>query len=443
LPGSAFVIGFGRTGRSLAQVLVARGVAIVAMDDRPDDAGRAFAKRLGIDLRIAPDTEELAELAALSDLVVVSPGVPPSHPIFEVAPRETLVSEIELAYRLLDVPIVAITGTNGKTTVTALVAEMLQASDVNARPLGNIGLPLIEALGDRSLEVAVVEVSSFQLAYTEQFAPRVGTWLNFAEDHLDWHRDLAEYREAKARIWAAQDENSIAVANADDETVMSVAPRVHGTLVTFGSTTGDYHLEGEHLVGPTGALMPTSALARDLPHDRLNALAALATAHAAGASLKASATVLSSWQIPPHRVELVARAGGVEYYDDSKATTPSAVIAALGGFRSVVLIAGGRNKGLDLSAIRHFADRASDLEIRAVVAIGESSAEIKQAFAPRYVVTEAHSMAEAVSQAARSARAGDAVLLSPGCASFDWYRSYEERGEDFKKTVLETLGEHA
>lgn len=450
------VVGFARTGAAVARVLAPRGCEVVAVDDAPSTAARRAARDLGVELFANPAEAELGALAAQADLVVVSPGVPPTHPVMALAPPGTVVSEIELAYRLGGPPIAAVTGTNGKTTVTSLVAAMLAESGIAARAAGNIGYPLVEAMVEAGLDVVVAEVSSFQLALTSTFRPVVGAWLNLAEDHLDWHGDLASYAAAKERIWANQDVSDVAVANAEDAEVASRARRVRSRLVTFGLDTGDFRCAGDGLVGPGGAVLARRAdLVRDLPHDRANALAALAVATSLGADPLACARALASQGPLPHRVELVGRVDGVDYYDDSKATTPSAVLAALAGFTSVVLVAGGRNKGLDLGAIpahlRRLAgedpgpgdagdDRARPValggtRLRAVVAIGESAPDIERAFAPDWPVVVAASMDEAVAAAAGLARDGDAVLLSPGCASFDWYGSYEERGADFARAV--------
>jgi UDP-N-acetylmuramoylalanine--D-glutamate ligase len=301
--------------------------------------------------------------------------------------------------------------------------------------VGNIGEPFIGIVDDPTVVLAVCEVSSFQLAYTETFQPFVGTWLNLAEDHLDWHHDVAEYTAAKSRIWAAQTSADVAVANFEDPVVMDEAARYSGRLITFGRSGADYSIVDDHLTGPGGEdFGEVQRLPRQFPHDQLNALAAIATAHQAGASVEACAEVVAQPMTLPHRVELVGSIDDVSFYDDSKATTPSAVIAALHGFSSVVLIAGGKNKGLDLGAIPRDVAAAKTTSLRAVVAIGEAGAEVESAFVG-YQVVPATSMEQAVDVAAGLAQPGDAVLLSPGCASFDWYGSYEERGEDFARIV--------
>ncbi|HUZ20844.1 MAG TPA: UDP-N-acetylmuramoyl-L-alanine--D-glutamate ligase [Acidimicrobiales bacterium] len=435
IPQRALVVGFARTGQAVARVLGELGVSVVALDDHPPVGASARAGALGVELVERPSPELVGRLGADAELVVVSPGVPPGHPVFAATGPVRPVSEIELAYRLAEVPIVAVTGTNGKTTVASLVAEMLVASGVSAAAAGNIGYPLVEAVRRPGLEVVVAEVSSFQLALIETFRPSVATWLNLAEDHLDWHGDLDHYVRSKARIWANQEADDVAVANAEDPVVAEAARAARGRVLTFGLAVGDYRRDGGRLVGPDGReLVSIAELSRDLPHDVTNALAALATAVAAGATADGCTTALRNAKPLAHRVELVGRVGDVAYYDDSKATTPSAVAAALAGFEAVVLIAGGRNKGLDLGALRRGAEAGGARRVRAVVAIGEAAAEVAAAF-DGYTVVGADSMQAAAAEAQRLARPGDAVLLSPGCASFDWYASYEERGQDFVRAV--------
>jgi UDP-N-acetylmuramoylalanine--D-glutamate ligase len=326
------------------------------------------------------------------------------------------------------IPIVAVTGTNGKTTVTTMIAAMLVESGVRAVAGGNIGLPLIEAV-QQPVDVVVAEVSSFQLQYTDTFRPDVAVWLNFAEDHLDWHPTLDDYAEAKARIW--RNGCRVAVVNGEDPVVMRYAP---DGAQTFGlSGVEDWTARGNELVGPGGMVLGSIGdLPRALPHDVANGLAASAASIGAGASADACRTVLRTFQGLPHRVQLVSDAGGVRWYDDSKATTPASVVAALRGFDSVVLIAGGRNKGLDMGALTEGADR-----IRRVVAIGDAADEVAKAFKGVRPVETASSMREAVALARAAAQPGDAVLLSPGCASFDWYTNYAERGDDFARIVRE------
>ncbi len=444
-PGRALVVGLGVAGEAAARRLGERGWSVEVVEDQPGPPSRLRSEALaarGVVTHERPDRAALAELVAGADLVVPSPPVPPTHPAITAALAGGVAvwSEFELAARWSTLPLVAITGTNGKTTVTTLVEHMLAASGLRTVSAGNNDLPLVDALaGEAELDVIVVEASSFRLQFTERFCPAVATWLNHAEDHLDWHPSMEHYASAKARVWAAQGPDQVAVANAEDAVVSASASTVRSRVVTFGLRTGDWRVEDDRLVMPGGhTLMRVGALWRSLPHDLANALAAAATALAAGASVDAVLATLRSFRGLAHRLSLVAEHQGVSWYDDSKATDPHAAATAVAGFASVVLIAGGRNKGLDLSALARVADR-----IRAVVAIGEAAGEVERAFAGLAPVTVAASMGDAVAAARSAARPGDAVLLSPGCASFDWYSSYAERGEDFARAVIDLIGVRA
>jgi len=490
-PRRALVIGYGLSGRACARWLAVKGWQVVVLEDDPVVGSAASGAGLppGASVEVAPGPARSAELASQADLVVPSPGVPVCHPSLVAALDRgaPVLSEVELAWAELVArragataapaspassvaagayPLVAVTGTNGKTTVTQLVTAMLSASGLNAVAAGNIGYPLVEAVGNlgapagqgvagqgvagpRPGTVVVAEVSSFQLEYTRDFRPDVSCWLNFAPDHLDWHPSLAHYARAKARIWANQGAGSTIVVNAQDPVVteaLAAAP-AGARVVTFGTAgTGTaaplapaepaWLARPEGVEGPGGFSLKAGELRRAFPHDLANIAAAAAVAVAAGATTHGCLAGARAAVVPPHRVELVGERGGVAWYDDSKATTPASVRAAVLGFTSVVLIAGGHNKGLDLSDLVMTVP-----PVRSVVAIGESAAEVAKAFAGTVPVREARSMPEAVALASRLARPGDAVLLSPGCASFDWYSSYVERGEHFTALVRRALEE--
>lgn len=424
-PGTAVVVGFGVTGRAVVTHLVNAGWKVTVVENSPTEALTVEVEACGA--KVGP-----VDAIAAADLVVPSPGVDPTHPAYARA-REAgvmVMSEVELAWQAAPSKrLVAVTGTNGKTTVVTLIEAMLSASGTRALAAGNIGLPLIAAV-NQDVDVVVAEVSSFQLAYTLAFHPEIAVWLNLAPDHLDWHVDMEDYAAAKRRIWANQGASDIAVVNRDDRAVMAAAVDAPGELVTFGAGPADWSIVNENLHGPMGDVMAVADLPRSFPHDLSNVLAAMAAAAAAGASPAACAAGAAALGRLPHRVQFVGEAGGVKYYDDSKATTPASVHAALLGFESVVLIAGGRNKGLDLRLLAVEGKR-----LRAVVAIGEAAREVQAAFAGTTPVTVAESMREAVRQAAAAALPGDVVLLSPACASYDWYRSYVERGDDFVRNV--------
>ena len=430
------LVGFAVTNRAVCAQLVERGHSVVAVDDAPDDQARRHAAELGVDLLEQPGPEEWPSLAADARAMVPTPGLPESHPSLRAAAAAStpVVSEFDLAQRWDDRSTLAVTGTNGKTTVTLLTAAMLEASGIPVGVAGNTETPLVEAIRDHRPAAFVVEASSFRLGHSRCYRPSVGAWLNFAPDHLDVHASLASYRAAKAALWIRADEHATSVVNRDDPVVVAHAPE-QGRVVTFGLDDGDFRVSGGALWAWSEKLADTVELRRSQPHELSNCLAAAAVAMAGGAHREGVRAALLAWTGLPHRVVLVAEHDGVRFIDDSKATTPHAVRAAVRSVGRAVLIAGGRNKGLDLKPMAEAADG-----LRSVVAIGEAAFEVQQVFAGRCPVAAAESMEEAVRAAAEVARPGDAVLLSPGCASFDWYGSYAERGDHFSLLVRELIG---
>ncbi len=417
---------------------MARRYHVTAADDRPSAEGVEVARELGIDLYEAPSVGKVERLVERADVVVPSPGIPEHHPLIVSAQRlgVPLRTEIDLAYEWESEragggrPMLAVTGTDGKTTTTLLATSMLDGSGVSAVACGNTETPLVSAL-DTDVEAFVVECTSFRLAWTSCFRPVGAAWLNLAEDHLDWHASMDTYSAAKSRIWLHQQPFDAAIGFIDDPVVMDHLESAPGRHVTFGASGADYHVAGGWLVGPQGRLAEVASLRRRLPHDVTNALAAAALVLEPGlATVDGVAAALAAFEGPHHRIELVADEAGVAYYDDSKATTPHAAVTAVRSFDRVVLLAGGRNKGLDLTALAAAPDR-----MRAVIAMGEAAAEVEAAFAGICPVVTAASMDDAVRAAGALAVAGDVVLLSPGCASFDWYQGYAERGDDFARAV--------
>lgn len=427
------VVGFGLHGQAVSQALTRRNVSVVVVDDRPSEAAQAIAAEQGVDIIVAPDRERLAELVDAAALFCPTPGLPESHVVFELAQAKALpvVGEFDLAGHWDDRTIVAITGTNGKTTVTTLVMLMLRASNVRAVEAGNTDVALVSAIDDSEIQVFVVEASSFRLGHSSTFRPAVGTWLNFDPDHLDVHATLQDYEDAKASIWAHQTEADVAVANAEDAVVMG---RLTGEAqaITFGLDSGDNRLIDGQLVVNGEPILAAGDMFRSLPHDITNALAAATTALAAGATVAGVQETLRTFEGLAHRVEFVGEANELRWYDDSKATTPHAVVAAVGGFDSVVLLAGGKNKGIDLGSMAQVTDR-----LRAVVAIGAAADEVIEVFSGSVPVERAASMEEAVDKAAGLGEPGDVILLSPGCASYDWYKNYGERGDHFTALARE------
>ena len=434
----AFVllVGYAVTNRAVCAQLTERGHSVVVVDDAPDGQARSHAAALGVELLERPDQQVWADLVAGVQVIVPTPGLPELHPSLRAAAASgtPVVSEFDLAQRWDPRPLLAVTGTNGKTTVVLLAAAMLKASGIAVSVAGNTETPLVEAIRDERPSAFMVEASSFRLGHSRCFRPTVGAWLNFAADHLDVHASLDSYLTAKASLWSRADEQTTAVVNLDDPVVATHTP-AQGRIVSFGLDEGDFRASGGFLWAWSEKLAGISELHRSQPYELSNYLAAAAVAMAGGAHREGVAAALRAWTGLPHRMTLVAQQKGVCFYDDSKATTPHAVRAAAQSVGPAILIAGGRNKGLDLSPMADVADR-----LRSVVAIGEAAPEIERVFAGRCPVTTAGSMEEAVGMAAGAARAGDAVLLSPGCASFDWYDSYAERGDHFTQVVHGLIG---
>jgi UDP-N-acetylmuramoylalanine--D-glutamate ligase len=436
------VIGLAETGIAVARRLRAEGDGVVVIEDAPATSERYRARvdelaRLGADLVEAPDDARTQSLVASADLVVPSPLVRPTHAAILAAQAAGIPvrSEIDLAAERASMPIVAVTGTNGKTTVTSMVAAMLEASGRRAVAAGNIGRPLLDAVSD-DVDVIAAEVSSFQLAFAPTFRPRIAVLLAVTPDHLDWHGSFDAYVAAKAQISAAQRDDDLLVYDADDARARAIAEhapaRTQGVSVR-ADAEGCFRVVDDDLVFPDGhVLAPIASMRRALLHDRTNALAAAAAALDAGASVDGVRATLASYETMRHRVELVGEAIGVQWYDDSKATNPDAAVRAVASFDSVVLLAGGRNKGLDLSVLA-----TATPHLRAVVAFGEAAPEVAAAFAGRAKVVTATTMHDAVAAARDLARSGDVVLLSPACASFDAYESYAARGDDFAAEVRE------
>lgn len=431
------VLGLGISGRSAARFCALRGAHVVAADERPtrplESRGELPA---GVELRLGAPFPDPAGF----DLVVPSPGVPAAR--WRERARVAW-GDLELAWRALSAPIVAITGTNGKSTTTRLVEAMLRSAGIRARAAGNLGTPALDLVGE-PLDAVVLEVSSFQLEATEGFRPRVAVVLNVTPDHLDRHGSVAAYAATKARILARQEPSDAAVLSADDPIVAAMAAGTRARVVPFSTRGALEH--GACLDAGTAWLRepgrPPLRVPLDAPHlsgahNRENALAALAAAWTFGADPLRAAAALASFEGLPHRAETVATVRGVLYVNDSKGTNPGAACRALEGFaRPLVWIAGGRDKGLDFSELAASAQG----RVRAAVLIGEAADKLAAALEGRVPVHRATAIDEAVRRAAELARPGDVVLLSPACASQDQFRDFEDRGERFRDAVVALAG---
>lgn len=449
----ALVIGLGHSGISAALALTAAGVEVVAVERRQaaDEAKKLSAAGVK-EVMLGVDSSSAAELVTSVNLVVPSPGVPERAAVLLRAREEGLPiwSEPEVGWRLAPRRLVAITGTNGKTSVTELVTAMLKAAGVEAIACGNIGLPFTTAANASPTDATLVaELSSFQLRFTDRLRPEIGVLLNLAPDHLDWHGDFAAYAAAKGRLWQAQRGQDWAVGNAEDlaasALVRTAAPgRVAWTSARKVPEVG-VGVAGRQLVArlPSheGPLLRLPDVPAPAPHHNDNLAAAAAAALLAGAEAAAVAEAARKFRPGRHRLEVVALGGGVTWVDDSKATNPHAAAAALRAFRgppvpgtrSLVWIAGGQAKGVDLAPLGPELDA-----VRHAVFLGEAAEQLAEVAKTRNLpVSYADSVEEAVAVAARVAVAGDTVLLSPACASLDQFHDYAERGERFAAAALQ------
>ncbi len=418
------VLGMGRSGAAALELLLRNGARVSAYDRDP----AALA-----DLPAAASRIDQAELPEFSDYdaVIASPG-------FALSSAQELMPEVDLAAEFLDLPIVGVTGTNGKSTVTVMIGEMLRASGLETGVGGNLGTPLCTFVDRPELECLVAELSSFQLEHACKLRVRVAVLTNLAPDHLDRHESYEAYGAAKARLAELQGPDDTLVANLDDswaEQVARSAPaRSFGFSERRALDQGAFVDDSALVVVRDGAVRVRVALAALSSAARAplaNALAACAAAVAMEAEPEAIAGVLASFRGLPHRVSEVCIRNGVRYVDDSKATNPAAAVASLGAQEApVVWIAGGRNKGLEFSPLVPAASRA-----RAVVVYGESAIELARTFAGTTDVVTSCKLESAVREAAARAQPGDVVLLAPACASHDQFRSYEERGDRFAKLV--------
>lgn len=450
-PRKVAVLGLGRSGEAVVSWALARRasgdeIECAAFVEYDDAAAREAAERLRA-LGVRVETGVAALPPEGWDLVVISPGIAPHRPL-AVSARASgvpVISELELAYRVAVAPFVAITGTNGKTTTTALITHLLREAGHPAESVGNIGSPAIAAAAEMGVAgVLVAECSSFQLSSVESLRPRVSVLLNITPDHIDWHGSLDAYESDKARVFENQGAGDTAVVDIDDPGSARWADVVEARGVRVcrvsrerrtpgGASVVDGVLTADTPACTVALVRPDELLIRG-EHNLSNALAAGAAALAMGAAPEDVRRGLRTFQPIEHRLEPVATIAGVEYVNDSKATNPDAVLKALTAFedRPVVLLLGGSRKGND------FHDLARACAQRGVLAIayGQSGPEIEQALVDECAPFEtAAGMAEALERAVRLAVEGGVVLLSPACASFDEFANYEERGRAFKRLV--------
>ncbi len=437
------VIGLGRSGLAAARLAASHGAHVTLTDARSADAlGRRAveAKELGIDLHLDGTPQALAENA---ELVVLSPGVPPQTALVRRARRIGLPvwGEIELAARFCRNRVVGVTGSNGKSTVTTMIAEMIEPTGSLAGVGGNLETPFAELLGDDDpSSIYVLELSSFQLETAETLNPEVAVILNLSPDHLDRYDSYDSYARAKARLLELQSPAAYTILNADDLDSRRFEGSVRGKLHRF-STQDEVDrgafLAGSRLVLRTHhgeeTLLDRSEMTLPGDHNVANALAASLAARLTGCPAETIAEALRTYRALPHRLEYVAAVDGVKFFNDSKATNPASTARALTSFEpgKVHLILGGKDKGSDWSSlVPLIRERA-----RRVLLVGQCRAQLAELLEGEIPLLDCETVAKAVETSLLGAGTGDVVLLSPGCASFDQYSNFEERGDDFRESV--------
>lgn len=433
-----FVLGLGATGLSIARYLKRHDRDATWFDTRESPPGIDALRELFPDARVLLGETELPDSV---QRIIASPGIADTHPLLAEARRANLeiISDIELFAREAPAPFIAVTGTNGKSTVTTLIYHMCRAAGLDVCAGGNLGEPALDLLDREPPDIYVLELSSFQLQRTATLPATVSVLLNVSPDHLDWHTDEAEYRRAKYRIYR---EAKAGVWNRADETAYAHVEHLEHQR-SFGLDVpgeGQYGIreedDGCFLARGETLLLSVRDLALFGRHNQANALAALAAGELAGLPMPAMLQVLAEFPGLPHRMQLVGRKGSVDYVNDSKATNVAAAVASIGSVDGmIVLIAGGVGKGGDFSELA----AACETRLRGAVLIGADAAKIADALGPMQALRYADNMQDAVRSAASLAEAGDTVLLAPACASLDQYANYMARGDAFAAAVREIL----
>lgn len=446
------VVGFGESGYASARVLSDTGAQVKVVDKEASPALLDKASELsplGVEVSLGVD---FPPDMPTYDMVVTSPGVPQCSEVLQKARGVGIpvISELELGYRLVDGDIVAVTGTNGKTTTVSIIEAILVRAGMRAFACGNIGKPLVGMFGRTNPgDILVVEVSSFQLANIDKFRAPIALALNLAEDHLDWHRDMDEYREAKMRLIENTETDDFFIYNRDDQFTRDMAAKAISRKISFGlgqSNQGMFLRGDVVFAGPpfdAGEVFKVSELSLVGLHNISNAMAAAAAALCLEVNPTLIREALHDFKGMEHRLEFVDKVDGVSFYNDSKATNPHAAIQAMRSFEEpMILIMGGRNKGLDLTNLAvEVLSGISASKIKGVVLLGESGTEILSALGKSKeniasdITYLASDIFDAVKVASEMARGSGIVLFAPACASFDMFSNYEERGEAFKESV--------
>jgi len=445
---TVLVAGAGRSGLAATRFLIGRGAHVILTDSKD---GAALENTVSALTDSIPDPGMLKlelgghrpEIFEQCDMAVVSPGVPLTLPEFELCRKAgiPIIAEIELAYRHLRGRIIGITGSNGKTTTTTLVAKLLTGSGMTAKAAGNIGLPLIDFVPDSAPEdIYAVELSSFQLEGIRDFRPWIASVLNLTHDHMNRYNGYEDYVTAKRRIFMNQENTDFAVLNADDAGTADLGAELNAKPVMFSRLKDIRYgafVRNERVIfrdpGGERSLFPVSAIRLKGLHNLENVLAACAMAILAGASADSLEKTIQEFEGVEHRIEFVSEIDGVQYFNDSKATNVDAAIKSIESFPgNILLIAGGQDKGGNFSLMKKPVRR----RVKRLVLIGESAGTIRESLGDEVETSNARTMQEAVLICKQNAVPGDIVLLAPACASFDMFTDYEHRGRTFKNAVL-------
>jgi len=440
---TAVVIGLGTAGMSAVRDLLRQGVRVKVSDRRPlaeiETETRAFLTQNGVELETGTHSSAFIQGA---DLVVPGPGVPLDLPVLDAAREQgiPIYGELALAAGRFTVPVIAVTGSNGKTTVTSLIGALLKAAGKHPFVGGNIGTPLLDFFMEPGkYDCAVLELSSFQLDLAGDFRPNIGLLLNITPDHIDRHGSLEAYTRAKQKLFSHQESGDMAILGSDDAVVASTAVNPGVLALSFGHgqdclariVEGQIQL-GAGFSGGEGASYALAGTKLSSSVNQLNAAAAILAVTLAGCDQAGIIKGLAAYEPPPHRMAEVAVIEGVRYIDDSKATNIGATQAALAGCDGqVVLIAGGRDKDSDFTLLREVVAK----KVQHLLLIGEAAPLMESALGTVVRTERAASMEAAVQRASQVAHAGDVVLLAPGCASFDMFSGYAERGRVFAESV--------
>ena len=436
----AVVLGLGISGMAAVTYLQAQGLQVAVSEFRGLDAFTEEEKQLCRDLELETGGHSKEFILLAADYIVPSPGVPLDLPVLEAARAQhiPIVGELALAAGEIPVPVIAVTGSNGKTTVTGLIGTLLENDGYHPFVGGNIGTPLLSyLLSPQGYDVLVLELSSFQLDISGDFRPDIALLLNLSPDHLDRHGSMDGYVKAKRRIFDNQLGTDTAILGGDDPGVMEQAKGLTGRVLSFGCKENcQARIEGSTVVVPGEAeeIFELSETRLNSKVNRLNAAAALLAATSFGAGREGIRKGLHAYNPPEHRMTLVAEIDGVRFINDSKATNAGAMAAALDSCPpGVILLAGGRDKGGDFTAVKGLVQE----KVEYVICIGEAGPMLVEMFNDIVAVEEATDMESAVERAASVAKSGQIVLLAPGCASFDMFSGYAERGRVFTERVRE------